>query len=89
MRTLAIPDPKLRSAVDNYAEAIIAISVRERQIADIDKEVLGSEGRLIGRVTELLREVSARRGAMCCPVISRERWPRQNGRASCSAPPAS
>ena len=30
-----------------------ALSVRERQIADIDKEVLGSEGRLIGRVTEL------------------------------------
>ncbi len=37
------------------------MSVRERQIADIDKEVLGAEGRLIGRVTDLLREVSARR----------------------------
>jgi PAS domain S-box-containing protein len=62
MRALPISDPKLRAAVDNYAEAIIAISVREAQIADIDKEVLGAEGRLIGRVTELLREVSARRG---------------------------
>ncbi len=61
MRSLAILDPKLRTAVDNYADAIIAISIRERQIADIDKEVLGSEGRLIQRVTELLREVSARR----------------------------
>jgi PAS domain S-box-containing protein len=68
MRTLAIPDPKLRSAVDNYADAIIAISIRERQIADIDKEVLGTEGRLIQRVTELLREVSARRGH----VLSRD-----------------
>jgi PAS domain S-box-containing protein len=61
MRALAIPEPKLRAAVDNYADAIIAISIRERQIADIDKEVLGSEGRLIQRVTELLREVSSRR----------------------------
>jgi PAS domain S-box-containing protein len=68
MRMLTIPDPKVRTAVNNYAEAIIAISIRERQIADIDKEVLGSEGRLIGRVTELLREVSARRGH----ILSRE-----------------
>ena len=42
--------------------------VRERQIAEIDREVLGTEGRLIGRVTELLREVSARRGH----VLSRD-----------------
>jgi PAS domain S-box-containing protein len=62
MRSMTIPKPALRSAVDNYAEAIVAISIRERQIADIDKEVLGAEGRLIQRVTELLREVSARRG---------------------------
>ncbi len=68
MRALTIPAAKLRSAVDNYADAITAISVRERQIADIDKEVLGGQGRLIGRVTELLREVSARRGR----VLSRE-----------------
>jgi PAS domain S-box-containing protein len=68
MRVLTIADPKVRTAVDNYAEAIIAISICERQIADIDKEVLGSEGRLIGRVTELLREVSARRGH----VLSRD-----------------
>ncbi|MGZ5877379.1 MAG: PAS domain S-box protein [Bradyrhizobium sp.] len=68
MRALTISDPKLRAAVDNYAEAIIAIALRERQIADIDKEVLGAEGRLIGRVTELLREVSAREGR----VLSRD-----------------
>ena len=60
--------PKLRAAVDDYAEAIIGISIRERQIADIDKEVLGTEGRLIQRVTELLREVSERRGH----VLSRD-----------------
>jgi PAS domain S-box-containing protein len=68
MRTLTIKDPKLRMAVDNYAEAIMSISIRERQISDIDKEVLGAEGRLIQRVTELLREVSARRGH----VLSRD-----------------
>src|SRR5258706_2100503 len=68
MRVLTISNPRLRAAVDNYAEAIIAISIRERQIADIDREVLGSEGRLIGQVTELLREVSARRGH----VLSRD-----------------
>src|SRR5206468_6282439 len=68
MRTMTIPDPKLRIAVDGYAEAIVGISIRERQISDIDKEVLGTEGRLIGRVTELLREVSARRGH----VLSRD-----------------
>ena len=68
MRALPISEPRLRAAVDNYAEAIIGISVREGQIADIDKEVLGAEGRLIGRVTELLREVSARRGH----VLARE-----------------
>ena len=59
---MTISDPKLRTAVDGYAEAIVAISIRERQISDIDKEVLGAEGRLIQRVTELLREVSSRRG---------------------------
>src|SRR5882757_370784 len=62
MRSLPISDPKLREAVDGYADAIIAIAIRERQIADIDKDVLGTEGRLIQRVTELLRQVSAQRG---------------------------
>ncbi|MCA6125866.1 PAS domain S-box protein [Bradyrhizobium sp. WSM 1704] len=62
MRAMTIADPALRAAVDNYAQAIVAISVREGQIADIDKEVLGEEGRLIQRVTELLRELSTRRG---------------------------
>lgn len=62
MRALSISDPALRGAVDSYAEAIVAISIRERQIADIDREVLGTEGRLIQRVTELLRQVATQRG---------------------------
>jgi PAS domain S-box-containing protein len=62
MRALAIDEPALRNGVDGYAEAIIALSTRERQIADLDRDVLGTEGRLIGRVTELLRELSAKQG---------------------------
>jgi PAS domain S-box-containing protein len=62
MRALPIDDPALRSAADAYAGAIIAISGTEAEIAKLDKEVLGTEGRLIGRVTNLLRDVSARRG---------------------------
>lgn len=68
MRILSISDSKLRTSVDNYAEAIVTISIRERQISDIDREVLGDEGRLIRRVTELLRELSARQGR----VLSRD-----------------
>ena len=68
MRAMTIPDAKLRTAVNDYAERIVAISIRERQIADIDREVLGTEGRLIQRVTELLREVSTQRGR----ILSRD-----------------
>lgn len=68
MSATTVAGPRLKSAVDGYAGAIIAVAVAEAQIADIDREVLGAEGRLIGRVTELLREVSARRGR----VLSRD-----------------
>ena len=61
MRALSIDDPALRSATDAYAGAIISIAETEGQIAKLDKEVLGTEGRLIGRVTDLLRELSAQR----------------------------
>jgi PAS domain S-box-containing protein len=62
MRALPIGEASLRTAVGAWADAIVALSTRERQIADLDREVLGTEGRLIGRVTELLRELSAKRG---------------------------
>jgi PAS domain S-box-containing protein len=68
MQSQSIDEPALRTAVDAYADAIIAISKSEGQIADLDREVLGTQGRLIGRVTELLRELSARRGQ----VLSRD-----------------
>jgi PAS domain S-box-containing protein len=62
MRALSIDDAELRNAADAYAGAIVLIADTESQIATLNKEVLGTEGRLIGRVTELLRELSAQRG---------------------------
>jgi PAS domain S-box-containing protein len=62
MKALTIVDPPLRAAADAYAQGIIAIAGTESEIASLDKDVLGTEGRLIGRVTELLRELSARQG---------------------------
>jgi PAS domain S-box-containing protein len=62
MRALPISNPALRSAADGYADAISSISAAEAEITKLDKDVLGTEGRQIGRVTDLLRDVSARRG---------------------------
>ncbi|HEX7566859.1 MAG TPA: PAS domain S-box protein [Bradyrhizobium sp.] len=71
MRSLTIEDPTLRSAVDAYADSIVSISSTEGQIADLDKEVLGTEGREIGRVTDLLRAASARRGRVLAKDFAR------------------
>jgi PAS domain S-box-containing protein len=71
MRVLPIDDPALRSAADAYADAIISLSGTEADIADVDKEVLGIEGRQIGRVTELLRNVSASRGRVLANGFAR------------------
>jgi PAS domain S-box-containing protein len=68
MRALQIDDSNLRTAANSYADGIIAISGIEAEIARLDKEVLGTEGRLIGRVTELLRALSAQQGK----VLSRD-----------------
>ncbi|MFL6819518.1 MAG: PAS domain S-box protein [Bradyrhizobium sp.] len=68
MRAVPIDDAALRSAADAYADTITAISALEAEIAKLDKEVLGAEGRMIGRVTELLREISTRQGR----VLSRD-----------------
>ena len=62
MRALSIDDPALRSAAKSYTDALVSISQTEAEIAKLDKEVLGAEGQQIGRVTELLRDLSARRG---------------------------
>ena len=64
-------DSNLRAVVDDYALVIANISTREQQISDIDREVLSAEGRLIQRVTELLREVSERRGRVLARDFAR------------------
>jgi PAS domain S-box-containing protein len=68
MRALSIEDPALRAAVAAYADAIVSISGAEAEIAQLDKDVLGTEGRQIGRVTDLLRQLSIQRGR----VLSRD-----------------
>jgi PAS domain S-box-containing protein len=71
MRALPIDDPALRSAADAYADAIGSISATEAEIARLDKEVLGTEGRQIGRVTDLLRTLSASRGRVLANDFAR------------------
>jgi PAS domain S-box-containing protein len=71
MRALPIDDLALRAAADAYAEAIIAISGTEAEIAKLDKEVLGTEGRQIGRVTDLLRDLSASGGRVLANDFAR------------------
>ncbi len=71
MRSLPIDDPTLRSAADAYADAISSISATEAEIAKLDKDVLGTEGRQIGRVTDLLRDVSASRGRLLANDFAR------------------
>ena len=78
MRALAIDDPALRSATNAYADAIISISGTEGQIARLDKEVLGTEGQMISRVTDLLRDLSANRGRVLsmdfARTLAHDKW---------------
>jgi PAS domain S-box-containing protein len=78
MRALAISEPGLRSAVDGYTDAIISIAATEAEIANIDREVLGTEGRQIGLVTELLRNISASSGRVLAhdfgKTLAHDKW---------------
>jgi PAS domain S-box-containing protein len=78
MKAQQVEDPVLRSAADAYAGAIISISGTEAEIAKLDKEVLGTEGRQIERVTELLRDLSARGGRELANdfarTLSHDKW---------------
>ncbi|NVN86719.1 MAG: PAS domain S-box protein [Rhodopseudomonas sp.] len=71
LRDLPSGDPAAAAAIRDYADAIVSSAAMEREIAELDKEVLGTEGRLIGRVTELLRDVSARRGRVLARDLAR------------------
>jgi PAS domain S-box-containing protein len=78
MRALPTEDPALRAATDAYAGAISSIAGIEAQIARLDKDVLGAEGQQIGRVTDLLRDVSARRGRVLendfARTLAHDKW---------------
>lgn len=78
MRALPISTPALRVAADAYADAIIAVSTTEQQIAALDRDVLGSEGQQIGRVTDFLRELSMLRGRQLshefAKTLTEARW---------------
>jgi PAS domain S-box-containing protein len=62
MRGVAIAEPAVRGAADAYADDIVQLAATEAEINRLDSEVLGSEGSQISRVTDQLRDVSARRG---------------------------
>src|SRR6201996_7921156 len=78
MRSIPPDDGVLRTAVNAYVDAVISISDTESEIARLDKEVLGTEGRLIGRVTDLLRDLSASRGRVLsndfARTLSHDKW---------------
>ena len=78
MRALAIDDAVLRAATNAYADAIISISGAEGQIARLDKEVLGAEGQMISRVTDLLRDLSTNRGRLLsidfARTLAHDKW---------------
>ena len=71
MKKLSIDDPALRVATDAYTDAIISISGAEGQIAQLDKEVLGTEGQMISRVTDLLRDLGSQRGRVLAGDLGR------------------
>src|ERR1700761_8827179 len=78
MRSITPDDGMLHDAVNAYVDAVIGLSSTESQIDDIDKNVLGTEGRQIGRVTDLLQDVSARRGRVLsndfAKTLRDDRW---------------
>jgi PAS domain S-box-containing protein len=78
MRALPIEDPALRTATDAYADAVISISGTEAEIARLDKEVLGTEGRQVSRVTDLLQDISASRGRVLsndfARTLAHDKW---------------
>jgi PAS domain S-box-containing protein len=78
MKSIAIDDPTLRAATDAYADAILSLSGAEVQIAQLDREVLGTEGQMISRVTDLLHDLGDRRGRVLAHdfarTLERDKW---------------
>ena len=78
MKSISIDDPTLRAATDAYADAVFSLSATEAQIAELDREVLGTEGQMISRVTDLLRDLGDRRGRVLsrdfARTLARDKW---------------
>ena len=78
MKSISIDDPTLRAATDAYADAVFSLSGTESQIAQLDREVLGTEGQMISRVTDLLRDLGDRRGRVLsrdfARTLARDKW---------------
>jgi PAS domain S-box-containing protein len=78
MKSISIDDPALRAATDAYADAVFSLSGTESQIAQLDREVLGTEGQMISRVTDLLRDLGSRRGRVLsrdfARTLARDKW---------------
>jgi PAS domain S-box-containing protein len=78
MKSLSIGDDGLRAATDAYADVVLSIAGTEDQIAQLDREVLGAEGQMISRVTDLLRDLGDRRGRVLerdfTRTLARDKW---------------
>src|SRR5579863_1847941 len=78
MKALSIDAAALRAATDGYADAVLSIASTEGEIAQLDREVLGSEGQMISRVTDLLRDLGDRRGRVLsrdfARTLARDKW---------------
>lgn len=71
MRAVPIDDPTLRKAVDDYGGAIMSIAGTDSEIIRLNRDVLLTQGRSIGRVTGLLRELNAREGEVLSHGLAR------------------
>ena len=71
LKSITIDDAALRAATDAYADVVLSISGTEAQIAQLDREVLGTEGQMISRVTDLLRDLGDRRGRVLARDFAR------------------
>ncbi len=78
IKSLSTHDAALRAATDAYTDAIVAIADTEARIARLDRDVLGTEGQMISRVTDLLRDVGDRRGRVLARnlagTLAHEKW---------------
>ncbi|PYF03297.1 multi-sensor signal transduction histidine kinase [Rhodopseudomonas faecalis] len=71
LRALPIDDTALRSAVRDFTDVLISLAALDREIAELDQQVLGAEGQQIGKVTDLLRSLSAERGKVLARDFAR------------------